>query len=197
MDTETVQTQAVAPVADAPGAQPTPTKPAVSATPQTQTVEDVAALPEWAQKAIRELRAESANHRKAKTAAETAAALASEQAAKEQGQWKQLAEQYEPKAKRADALEAYIAETLEAETANIPDKLKPLIPQGDALSTLRWVQQAKAAGILSAPQAPRTDAGAATNGAQPQKGLLTDERRQEIANKYGLRVQDVPQQIGR
>ena len=48
--------------------------------------DDMGALPEWAQKQIKDLRAESASHRKAKSAAEQQAAAAAEQAAKEQGQ---------------------------------------------------------------------------------------------------------------
>ena len=186
MDTENVQTQAVAPVtaAIAPDAQtPAPNKPAVPTTPVAQTVEDVAALPEWAQKAIKDLRAESANHRKAKATAEQAAAQAAEQAAIEQGKWKELYEKAKPLAERATAAETFIAEMLEAETANIPDKLKPLIPQGDALTTLRWVQQAKAAGILAAPQAPRTDAGAA--GANLAR-VETEAEKRERAARLGV-----------
>ena len=107
MDTETVQPQAGAPVAagTAPEAQaPAPNKPAIVAAPTAQAAEDVAALPEWAQKAIKDLRAESANHRKAKASAEQAAALAAEQSAIEQGKWQELYQKAEPKAKRADAL---------------------------------------------------------------------------------------------
>ena len=198
METETVQPRAGAPVAgQAPDAQPTLTKPAVSAAPPTQAAEDIASLPEWAQKAIKDLRAESASHRKAKTAAEQAAQLAADQAAKEQGKWQELYQKAEPKAARVDAVEAFIVELLEAETAAVPDKLKPLIPQGDALSTLRWVQQAKAAGLLAVPQAPRTDAGSGGGATKQQPGMLTDEQRQEIANRYGLRTQDVPVAVGR
>jgi hypothetical protein len=199
METENVQTQAVAPVAEqAPGAPiPAPTKPAVSATPATQAAEDENALPEWARKQLSDLRKEQAARRKAQQETERSAAQAAETAAIEQGKWKELYEKAKPQAERAAAMDAFVAEMLEAETANIPEKLKALIPQGDALATLRWVQQAKTAGILAAPQAPRTDAGAATGGTvQPKAGLLTDARRQEIATKYGLRVQDVPQQLG-
>jgi hypothetical protein len=195
MDTEIVPTQAVAPVADAPGGQPTPNKPAAVASPQTQTVEDVAALPEWAQKAIKDLRAESANHRKAKSAAEQAAALASEQAAIEQGKWKELYEKAKPLAERTAELEAIVTDLVAAEIANVPEKFRALVPQGNAAATLTWIQEAKAAGLFATPQAPRTDAG--TGAVPPQPGMLSDERRQEIATKYNLRLQDVPQRIGR
>ena len=112
-----------------------------------QTGEDIGALPEWAQKAIKDLRAESAGHRKAKSAAEQAAQAAAEQAAKEQGKWQELATTYEPKAKRADELERFIGEMLDAELTDVPEKLKPLVPEGDALARLRWVRTAKAAGL--------------------------------------------------
>ena len=199
MEPETVQPQAGALVTEtAPGAQPTPNKPAVAtAAPLTGAVEDVASLPEWAQKAIKDLRAESANHRKAKATAEQAAALASEQAAIEQGKWKELYEKSKPQAERTAELEALVAELVAAEIANVPEKFRALVPQGNAATTLTWIQEAKAAGLFAPPQAPRTDAGTGVTGGQPHKGLLTDERRQEIATKYGLRVQDVPQQIGR
>jgi hypothetical protein len=196
MDTEIVQPQAGAlVVADAPGAQPTPNKPAAVATPQTQTVEDVAALPEWAQKAIRDLRTESANHRKAKTAAEQAAALASEQSAIEQGKWKELYEKAKPQAERTAELEAIVTDLVAAEIANVPERFRALVPQGNAAATLTWIQEAKAAGLFAAPIAPRTDA--ATGAVAVVPGMLSDERRQEIATKYNLRLQDVPQRIGR
>lgn len=185
MDTETVQPQAGAPVAEsAPGAPiPAPTKPTVSATPAAQATEDIASLPEWAQRVYSDLRKENASFRKKQIDAEKLASEAAEKSAKEQGHWQELAEQYEPKAKRADALEAFIAELLEAETASVPDKLKPLLPQGDPLATLRWVQQAKAVGILAAPQAPRTDAGAA--GANLAR-VETEAEKRERAARLGV-----------
>lgn len=191
------------PITNAPASVPAAEKPGIATTSPT-TVDATGTEGGKAEKtftqseldAIIKTRLEQAD-RKHKSAAEQAAAQAAEQSAIEQGKWKELYEKAKPLAERTTAAEAFIAELLEAETAAVPDKLKPLIPQGDALTTLRWVQQAKAVGILAAPQAPRTDAGAATTGVQPQRGLLTDEKRKEYASKYGFRLEDVPQQIGR
>lgn len=155
---------------------------AATPTPPAPDAENVDALPSWAQRMIGDLRKESASHRRAKSDAERQAQQTAEQAAKEQGQWRELAEQYEPKAKRADELEAFVSELLERETASVPDKFKKLIPQGDALATLRWVQEAKAAGILSAPPPPVTDA---SEKSAPQGGL-SEEQRKELAAIYGV-----------
>jgi len=179
------------------GSATTTTPPVAVATPQVG--DDMAALPEWAQKQIRDLRAESANHRKAKSAAEQAAAAAAEQAAKEQGRWQELAQTYEPKAKRADELERYIAETLDAEIANVPEKLKGLVPEGmDTLGKLRWLQTAKAAGLFAPLQTPRTDAGSGSGqgGITPPRGALSAERKQELAARYGVRADLLPDTLG-
>lgn len=162
---------------------PATVTPSAAATPNpAPDAENVDALPGWAQRTISELRKEAASHRKAKADAERAAQAAAEAAAKEQGQWQQLAEKYEPAAKRATELEAFVTELLERETASVPDKFKKLIPTGDPLTTLRWVQEAKAAGILSAPPAPQTDAA--------ERGSTTSarsaEQRQELAAIYGV-----------
>jgi hypothetical protein len=174
-----------------------PNTPAAASTPPIG--DDMAALPEWAQKQIRELRAESANHRKAKSAAEQQAAQAAEQAAKEQGKWQELATAYEPKAKRADELERYIAETLDAELANVPEKLTGLVPEGmDALGKLRWLQTAKAAGLFAPLQPPRTDAGSGNGqgGVTPARGAMSAERKQELAARYGVRADLLPDTLG-
>ena len=129
----------------------------------------MSALPEWAQKQIKDLRAESANHRKAKSAAEQQAAQAAEQAAKEQGKWQELATTYEPKAKRADELERYIAETLDAELLNVPEKLKGLVPEGmDALGQAALAANGKGRGPV------RTAASAAHGRGQRQRAGRCD-----------------------
>lgn len=160
----------------------TAAQPAAATAAPAQDAEDVNALPPFAQRLIADLRKEAASHRKAKTDAEKAAQAQAEQTAKEQGKWRELAEQYEPAAKRAQELEAFIAETLAAETASVPDKLKKLIPQGDPLTTLRWVREAKAAGILSAPAAPQTDARDVPATGTARFGLPPEE----FAAIYGL-----------
>jgi hypothetical protein len=117
-----------------------------------------------------------------------------EEAAKAQGEWQGLAEKYEPKAKRADALEKFVGALLDDELKAVPEKVKALIPDfDDALKTLEWVRTAKAAGVLATPQAPRTDAAASANGANAgNASLYSEEERRQIAARYGLRLQDVP-----
>lgn len=155
---------------------------AVKPTPQP---EDVAALPAWAQALVTDLRKENASHRTAKTAAERQAQQAVEQAAKEQGQWQKLAEQYEPKAKRAEALEAYFTETLAAELKAVPERLKALIPTfDDPLKTLQWVQTAKQAGVFAPPPAPLTDAGA--GGSAESKAAGNAAQEQEVWQRLGF-----------
>lgn len=146
------QTQAVTTEAPQAGAVAASNVPAPDA-------EDVNALPAWAQKAIADLRKESASHRKAKTEAERAAAAQAEQAAKDQGKWKELYEQAEPQAKRAASLEKFIADMVAAELDAVPDRIKTIVPAfDDPLKTLDWLRTAKAAGILAKPSAPATDA---------------------------------------
>jgi hypothetical protein len=150
---------------------------APATTPQTtvaaqlpaQDAEDINALPSWAQRIIGELRKESASHRKAKTEAEKAALAQQEQAAKEQGKWQELATKYEPQAKRAADLEAFVVGMVEEELKAVPERVKPLVPAfDDPLKTLEWVRNAKAAGVLATPQPPRTDAGEGATGGKPR-----------------------------
>ena len=177
--------QAIVPGID-PASIPAATKP----TPQP---EDVSALPAWAQVLVTDLRKENASHRTAKTAAERQAQQAQEQAAKEQGKWKELAETYEPKAKRTEQIETYIADLLAAELKAIPERLKPLVPAfDDPLKTLQWVQTAKASGVLAPPQAPQTDA-SAPSGTQIAAGNVAKDH--ELWARLGfnnaLRTQQV------
>jgi hypothetical protein len=138
--------------------------------------DDMSALPTWAQTLVSDLRKENASHRTAKTAAERQAQQATEQAAKDQGKWKELAEGYEPKAKRVDLVESYIADMLAAELKIIPERLRALVPAfDDPLKTLQWVQTAKASGVLAAPSAPQTDAGEA-NGTNIAAGNAVKDR---------------------
>lgn len=147
----------------------------------------------------RKLRSESNNLRKRLQDIEKSQLTAAEQAAKEQGRWQELAQTYEPKAKRADELERYIADTLDAELANVPEKLKGLVPDGmDALGKLRWLQAAKAAGLFAPLQAPRTDAGSGNgqSGMTPPRGALSPDRKQELAARYGVRADLLPDTLG-
>jgi hypothetical protein len=136
----------------------------------TQAAEDVAQLPAWAQTLVTELRKENASHRKAKSDADKAAQAAADAAALKSGEYQKLYEAAKPAAERAGALETFIGELLEAELKAVPDKLKPLVPEfNDPLQKLRWVQEAKKAGVLVGVQPVDTDAGRAQGtGAQTQ-----------------------------
>lgn len=129
--------------------------------------------------------------RKHKDAADAAARKAADDAAKAQGEWQKLAEQYEPQAKRAEALEKFIAGMVEAETAAVPEKFKALVPAfDDPLAKLDWLRTARSAGMFAPLRAPNTDAGegAAGQPARPQTGGLSN---QEFAAVYGLNPQFV------
>lgn len=164
---------------------------AATTTP-TQEVEDVQALPAWARKIIDDLRKENAGHRTAKTKAEQAAAKAAEAAAAEQGKFKDLYEQAAPRAKQAEAYEAYFAERLDAELKAVPDRLKPLIPDLAPLAKLRWLETARAAGVLAAPAPAQTDARDNPQTQQRAATQLSPERKQELAAIYGVKAEYIP-----
>lgn len=170
---ETQAVTEVAPQADA--TQAAQTQP-------TQDVGNVESLPQWAKQVISDLRKEAAGNRTAKTRAEQAAQAAADEAAKEQGRWQQLAEKYEPEAKRAAELTAFVDELLEQERASVPERFRALIPAGNPLDTLRWVRAAKEAGILTPPTAPQTDA-QETGRVTPR---MTEAEKRERAARLGV-----------
>jgi hypothetical protein len=166
---------------------PATTPNTASAAIPTQDAEDVNALPQWAQKAISELRKEAASHRKAKTEAERAAQAQQETAAKEQGKWQELAQQWEPKAKRADALEKFITDMVTAELEDVPERVKPIIPAfDDPLKTLEWIQNAKAAGILAKPLPPNTDAANGAGDRTANNAVSAKQKELELWQRLGL-----------
>lgn len=71
----------------------------------TQEAHNVEGLPVWAKDLLKELRAENAKHRKAKTEAEKAQAEAERKAAEEQGKYQEL---YETERGKVQQLEAEI-----------------------------------------------------------------------------------------
>lgn len=123
--------------------------------------------------------------RKHRETQDAAARKAADDAARAQGEWQKLAEQYEPKAKRADALEAFIAALLEDELNSVPEKMKGLVPAFDEpLRKLEWVRSAKAAGVLVTPVAPQTDAGEGRS--QPGVAKLSEAEKRERAARLGV-----------
>lgn len=163
--------------------------------PDAQAAPEVVdALPSWAQNEIRKLRRENESHRKAKAQAERQAAEQAEKQAADQGKWQDLYEKVQPRVQRAEDLEAFVNEQLETRLASVPDRLKALVPEGDALAKLRWVLAAEAAGVLAEVQAPQTaaSAGGAGFGRQPAEPQLTEAEATELAAIYGVSAKYIP-----
>jgi hypothetical protein len=176
------QPQAGQPLTPPTGIDPASLPAASKPTPQP---EDVSDLPAWAQSLVSDLRKENASHRTAKTAAERQAQQAQEQAAKDQGKWKELAEQYEPKAKQADDLLQFATELLEDELKDIPAKFKTLIPKYDnPRQTIMWIRDARRSGLFAPPAAPLTDAGAGGTAESQAAGNAAQE--QAVWQRLGL-----------
>lgn len=74
-----------------------------------------------------------------------------------EGKFKELVDQYKPKAERADALEAALKVIYDLEVADVPEEKRSLIPAGPVETQLTWLKQAKAQGIFGEPKrAPET-----------------------------------------
>ncbi len=120
--------------------------------PAAPIAEDVAGLPEWAQRVIRDLRSESAAHRKAKTDAERVAQAAAEKALADNQQWEQLAKQHKaqldaltPKAELADRLSEQLTAQIEARVKKLPSEVTALDPgDADIVARLAWLDKAEA-----------------------------------------------------
>lgn len=107
------------------------------------------------------------------TALEKAAADGAEASLKEQKRFQELYEGAAPKAKLADELSKSIGEYFAAETADLSDEHKALIPEGPAHIQLSWVKKAKAAGVFGKQNAPdKTFNGKLKSGLQPDKWYL-------------------------
>lgn len=126
--------------------------------PTAQTQQDVNAnapvkveeLPANVQNLIKELRAENANHRKAKESAEKEAQDAKERQMAEQQEWKALAEErgkqldgYKVKAEQYDKLAPILSKQLEAEINEWPEKVRNLFPADEMSVTdmMEWANR--------------------------------------------------------
>ncbi|HEX2907417.1 MAG TPA: hypothetical protein VHO69_11185 [Phototrophicaceae bacterium] len=106
------------------------------------------------------------------------------QAQIEAGQHQQVIDELRPKAQRVETLEAVLEEYLALEMADIPEDKHTLIPEGDVTVRLKWIKQAKAAGLFGQQQrAPITDAGVTGDRKQPDD-LTAEEKR--TADKFGI-----------
>ena len=72
----------------------------------------------------------------------------------EQNKFKELYEGVAPKAKLVDEMEVSMTEYFAAETAELSDAHKGLIPDGPLHKKLAWVKKAKAAGVFGEQKSP-------------------------------------------
>lgn len=69
-----------------------------------------------------------------------------------EGKFKELVDQYKPKAERADALEAALKGYFDLEIADVPEEKRSLIPAGPVETQLTWLKQAKSQGLFGEPK---------------------------------------------
>lgn len=169
---------------------PTPSAPAAGTTPAQGTeqpgkIED---LPTWAQSLVKELRDEAASRRLALKRQEDENAKATQARLAEEGKWKELAEaraaeaaKLMPYQQRAEALEKIISESNARRIAQVPEMLRPLIPNLPAEQLASYLDQNWA--LLQRKPAPEIDLGAGSGGSG--MSALTDDEKQ-MAARFGL-----------
>lgn len=105
----------------------------------------------------------------------------------EDGKFKEVIAELEPKAARADELEKALRQYLDTEIAEIPETMRDLIPSGDIVVQLAWIRQAKTRGLFNPQRAPETDAGA--RGDVPPKAVKLTALQDEMRRKTGLTIE--------
>jgi len=113
---------------------------------------------------------------------------------KEQGKWKEIAEQranemaaLKPKADQLDAIETTLKSVLDSQIAEIPETMRGLVPE--ALNTqqkLDWLSKNKA--LLLKPKAVDIGAGKQGGGAPAGADLTQDEI--DMAKAFGVKPED-------
>lgn len=119
------------------------------------------------------LDAETARRHKAEEkvkALEAAAAEREKKVLEESNNFKELYGKAEPRAKLADEMELSVKEYYDAETADLTDEQKALIPEGPAHKQLAWIKKAKAAGVFGKQSQPDK-----TFNGKPKSGLPADK----------------------
>lgn len=156
---------------------------------------------EEAQRVIKELRKENAGHRKATKSAKTAADVAAQAKLIEDGQLQEVIDsqqaqiaEYEPLTGEVEQLRGVVGKILIDTIAEYGDTAKTAVeglPETmTAPQKLEWLTANKALFTTTRPTAPNIDAQVVGAGATAP--TATDEQRQEIAARLGLRVQDLP-----
>ncbi len=80
-----------------------------------------------------------------------AQAKATEDALKEQEKWKELYEQAQPQVEEAKKYRDALDELLTAQIDAVPEDKRGLVPDGDPVTRLQWLQKAQAAGLFTPP----------------------------------------------
>lgn len=152
---------------------------------------NVADLPEWAQKALREAREEAAERRIAlKKMTE-----AQQQRLIDEGNFKALAEQraaelaaLTPIKERAETLEKMIRESNSSRINTVREDMRALIPDSLSPENLsKWLDVALPK--LTTPAAPNIDAGAGAGNGGSRTASLTDEEKR-IAKRSGMTLEE-------
>jgi hypothetical protein len=102
--------------------------------------------------ALKETTKESIERKEKIRAAEKEKADAEQKRLAEEGKFKELVDQYKPKAERADALETALKGYLDLEMADIPEEKRSLIPTGPVETQLTWLKNAKVQGLFGEPK---------------------------------------------
>lgn len=151
-------------MADAPAGTPEAPKTLEDALKMIGTL---AADHEKTQKELKEVVKESMGRKEKLRTYETEREKAEEKRLAEQGEYKGLVDKLKPQAERMEAVDATLKEILALEIADIPEDKRELIPQGTPEVQLKWVKQAKAKGLFSAPEGAPAAGGEAPAGSPP------------------------------
>lgn len=107
---------------------------------------------------------------------EQAQRKAEEEAAKEQGKWRELYEATQPKAELLESYETAVQEMLEGRLGQVPEHLRGLVPQGSPLEQLQWLERAAAAGVFGQEPAPRGPGVPPSGPRQPPTPTITRDQ---------------------
>jgi hypothetical protein len=166
-------------------------QPGAADTTEATEAQDMASLPAWAQKLIKDLRKEAGDYRTARKQADEAKRTAEEAALVEQAKWKELADKrgaelegLKPVQDRLTAYETAFKTALVKRLDAIPDEFKSLVPAfDDPVKTWDWLDANQ--NLFARRIAPKLDAGAQGDAASKQTPKLTVEEIQ-IAKRSGL-----------
>lgn len=169
-----------------------------AATTTPETAQTVDALPDWAQKTIKELRAENAKRRKTEQAAAKAAEDAAKKQAEEQGKFKELYEtaqtQLAEARQQAQAAEVARMRARVGAKLQLPDVLIDRL-QGDTAEELEADAKTLLEAMPKAEVSAKTDSRAGVNGKTPKAAMSPAEVR-EMAAIYGVSEYALKRSLG-